>query len=439
MNNADFPQAPDFDFIRPIGEGGFGQVWLAINRTTRQPRAVKVIPRTRADGRDPAGREVASLTRLEANLCRRHPNLLAIHHVGETAEHLFYVMDLADDLSVWKKGDRSNLPGRPEGCFAQIGPVPFFSDATSPDYRPATLENLLAAGPLDAAECERYTGQLLAALACLHEAGMVHRDVKPGNCLFVGGELKLGDFGLLTAASLIVSRLGTLRYMPPDGCMDARADIYAAGLVIYEMMTGLGAERFPSLGARFAAIANDGRLARLNRLALRACDPDPNRRFRDACEMLAELTAAKPQPATYRRARWLAVAGIMATAAALAFVWLRPTDPISVNFVTEPYEATIYVDGQLLRTPDDAPYLTPCTVPGLGAGLHRVVFQWDAANDPFHAADHESKLDAGTVDFSGNRQITARWTKPQPGATAGEIRLLQSCSRRPRRDRFHPC
>ena len=151
----------------------------------------------------------------------------------------------------------------------------------------------MAAGPLDPAECERCAEQLLAALACLHEAGMVHRDVKPANCLFLGGELKLGDFGLLTAASLTVSRLGTLRYMPPDGCMDARADVYAAGLVIYEMMTGLGAERFPSLGQRAQTIAEDRRLGRLNRLALRACDPDPSRRFRDAREMLAELTAAE--------------------------------------------------------------------------------------------------------------------------------------------------
>ena len=127
MNKIDPPQAPDFDFVRPIGEGGFGQVWLAINRTTGQPRAVKVIPRAGANGRDPAGREIASLTRLEANLCRRHPNLLVIHHVGETAEHLFYVMDLADDLS-----------GQ--------------ADPTGPDYRPATLENLLGGRP---ARCGR--------------------------------------------------------------------------------------------------------------------------------------------------------------------------------------------------------------------------------------------------------------------------------------------
>jgi eukaryotic-like serine/threonine-protein kinase len=383
MNETSLPQAPDFDFVRPIGEGGFGQVWLAINRTTGQPRAVKVIARARAAGRDPAGREIASLTRLEANLCRRHPNLLAIHHVGETAEHLFYVMDLADDLS-----------GQ--------------SDPTGPDYRPATLENLLAAGPIDAADCARYARQLLAGLASLHEAGMVHRDVKPANCLFLGGELKLGDFGLLTAADLSASRLGTLRYMPPDGCMDARADVYAAGLVIYEMLTGLGAERFPSLGQRTQAIAADRRLATLNRLALRACDPDPSRRFRDAREMLAELTAAERLPAKRRRRRRLWLATGMALGAAVALFYLWPAGTVSVNFVSDPFEATIYVDGQLLRAPDGSPYRTPCTVSGFTAETHSVVFQWDADSDPFHVAGPDGKLDAGQIDFSAKREITGR-------------------------------
>ena len=382
MNNVDPPQAPDFDFIRPIGEGGFGQVWLAVNRTTGQPRAVKVIPRTGSNGRDPAGREIASLTRLEANLGCRHPNLLVIHHICETAEHLFYVMDLADDLS-----------GK--------------ADPSGPDYRPATLENLLAAGPLDAGDCERYARQLLAGLACLHEAGMAHRDVKPANCLFLGGELKLADFGLLTAAGLSASRLGTLRYMPPDGCMDARADVYAAGLVIYEMLTGLGAERFPSLGQRAQAIAEDRRLARLNRLALRACDPDPSRRFRDAREMLTELTAAERRPVKRRR-RWpWLVAGIL-LGAALGLFLLWPPKTVSVNFVSAPFEATIYVDGHLLRAPNGEPYHTPCTVSGLPAGRHHVVFQWDANSDPSHLSGPDGKLDAGEIDITAKRQVTGR-------------------------------
>ena len=67
---------PDFDLIRPVGSGGFGQVWLATNRTTGHLRAVKVIPLQQSGQADPAAREISSLTRLEANLGRQHPNLL---------------------------------------------------------------------------------------------------------------------------------------------------------------------------------------------------------------------------------------------------------------------------------------------------------------------------------------------------------------------------
>lgn len=381
------PQVPDFDFVRPIGEGGFGRVWLAINRTTGQPRAVKIIPRHRANHRDPAGREIASLVRLEANVRCRHPNLLAIHHVGETPEHLFYVMDLADDLS-----------GK--------------SVATDPDYQPATLESRLMAGPLDTDTCDRHARQLLAALSCLHEAGMVHRDVKPANCLCLGGELKLGDFGLLTAASLVVSRVGTVRYMPPDGCMDARADVYAAGLVIYEMLTGLPVERFPSLGDCAARIAADRRLAVLNQLALQACDPDPSRRFRNAREMLASLGDAERRSARPPRVAWLAATIVLAMVVILAVAGMRRSATVGASFISEPYEATIYLDDELLCDADGAPYRTPCTVRGVPGGRHRVAFKWDDESGVAILPGVDGNVDAGSIDFSESRQVTVRVRYP---------------------------
>jgi serine/threonine protein kinase len=95
-----------------------------------------------------------------------------------------------------------------------------------------------------------------------------------------------------------ISRVGTRKYMPPDGRMDARADIYAAGLVIYEMTTGLPAESFPRPGQWAPQSVDDPILGALTRLCLRACRPDPRERFQDAGEMLAQLEAADPQAVT---------------------------------------------------------------------------------------------------------------------------------------------
>ena len=367
------PQVPDYELIRPIGEGGFGRVWLAANQTTGRLRAVKLIPLRRSGTTDAAGREIVSLTRLEANLGHRHQNLLSIHHVGKTADYLFYVMDLADDIS-----------GRPA--------------SDDPDYQPATLRKRLESGPLDAKECFTCARELTAGLASLNQAGMVHRDVKPANCLFVGGELKLADFSLLTEASPLVSRVGTEKYMPPDGRMDARADVYAAGLVIYEMVTGLPADRFPGLGELGRRIVDDPFLSILIRVALRACEGDPQRRYRDAREMLQDLKEPDPRSILRRkRAKWLISACLACIATLLvvwAGLWLSRPRLVHVNFA-HPFEATIYLDNILQVDAEGHPYRTPCTIEGLQARTYHVVFKHDVLGE----------LDAGLKDFSKDRRI----------------------------------
>jgi len=382
------PEVPDLDLIRPIGQGGFGRVWLARNRTTGKLRAVKVIPLHRSGSTDPAGREITSITRLEENLHAQHPNLLVIYHVGKTAEHLFYVMDPADDAG---------------GGAAS-------AEAT---YRPATLQSRLQDGPPSARQCLRYARQLLGGLASLHAAGMVHRDVKPANCLFVGGELKLADFGLLTDADPLVSRIGTARYMPPDGRMDARADVYAAGLVIYEMLTGLPAESFPQLGRRAPELAEDPILGALNRLVLRACQGDPQRRFSNAREMLDALDASEREttagrPRIGRRIVGAGVACLLVLAAVAAVALWRPKAPpavqqrVNVNFITDPFEATIFLDGQQQFYPDKTPYTTPCTVENLPARPHRVVLK-----HPEHA-----DVEADRIDFAEVREVVVDFRSP---------------------------
>jgi eukaryotic-like serine/threonine-protein kinase len=371
-----FPQVPDLNLMRRIGQGGFGEVWLAVNQTTGRLRAVKLIPLKSRGPSDAAGREIVSLTYLESQVGSEQPNLLHIHHVGRTADHLFYIMDPADDVS-----------GQPA--------------SSDPGYRPATLASRLEGGPLAPEECLTRTRQLLAGLAHLHAAGAVHRDVKPANCLFVGGELKLADFGLLTAADPLVSRIGTVAYMPPDGRMDARADVFAAGLVIYEMLTGLSAESFPRLGQRGREIADDKTLCRLNRLVLRACQGDPYARYADAREMLAALDLRdRKSKRRLERRSIVAITGMLLIAALVATLWPRQPAPVEVNFITEPFEATIEIDGKLLLKGDGSPYTTPCTVPDLSAANHHAVFKHEGLDD----------LDAGQVDFTQTRELVARWT-----------------------------
>ncbi len=393
------PEVPDFDLIRPIGEGGFGQVWLAKNRTTGHLRAVKIIALRGSASTDAAGREITSLTRLEATLQRQHPHLVTIYHVGKTPDHLFYVMELADDVT----------GGSP---------------SVDPDYRPATLETRLRQDSMSSEECDVAARELLTGLTSLHEASMVHRDVKPANCLFIDGKLKLADFGLLTEDTPQVSRVGTGKYMPPDGRMDIRADVYAAGLVIYEMLTGLPAERFPRLGTRAREVVRQPRLNSMLRLALRACQPEPGERFKNAGQMLTELTVGpRAEHGTGRRSRLL-LAGITACLVcliAVATLWLKPWEPtqpserqpaqagppaagsVDVNFLTErPYfDATIYLNGKLLEGPD-GPYMTPETVEGLPAKPHEVVFKLEGMPD----------LELGTVDFAQTRQVVGTWPKP---------------------------
>ena len=373
------PGVPDFDLIRPIGEGGFGQVWLATNRTTGHLRAVKVISLRSSGTTDPAGREITSITRLEDAVHTHHPNLLDIQHVGKTADHLFYVMEPAEDVS-----------GSPA--------------SSDESYLPATLESRLEAGPLGPEESLRYAQELLTGLAHLHTAGMVHRDVKPANCLFVSGRLKLADFGLLAEANPLVSRVGTQKYMPPDGPMDTRADVYAAGLVVYEMITGLLVENFPRLGERAPQIARSQILQRLNRLVLRACQPEPRRRFEDARAMLATLSSSEPHrgEARVRPRRRLIVSAVgVVVFLALAAVgfWASRPALVDVNFITEPYEATIYLDDELQTDAEGAPHTTPCTIEDLRARVHRVVFKRKGYPD----------RDAGRIDFAENREITARF------------------------------
>ena len=297
--------------------------------------------------------------------------------------------------------------------MAELTPAP--AEAISSNTQATLLERLHeGTDPLPPDECLRYARQLLAGLAFLHEAGMIHRDVKPANCLFVDGRLKLADFGLLTEANPQTSRLGTLKYMPPDGRMDARADVYAAGLVIYEMITGLPADSFPRPGRRVLEAVEAPVLCVLNHLALRACLRDPLERFRDARQMLRKLEAGQREAASAgtrsRRRVIVAVAGlVMASSLAGAGIWASRWRAVDVSFITRPFGATIYLDDRLQKDAAGVPYHTPCTIEDLPPRVHHVEFRHDERATP---------PDAGPQDFAKERRIAKHWD-PQAGLGRG--------------------
>lgn len=144
-------------------------------------------------------------------------------------------------------------------------------------------------------------------------------------------------------------------------------------------------------------------MCRLNRLALRACQPNPRDRFADARQMLAELERTEQALARPRRSRRVLIASlftILLTAAAVFFGW--PAPPVAVNFITEPFEAEILLDGRLLIGPDGFPLRTPCTAPTVPAGTHRVSFRFEGQPD----------FEAGSIDFNRIREVTARLPSP---------------------------
>ena len=192
--------------------------------------------------------------------------------------------------------------------------------------------------------------------------------------------------------------------MPPDGRMDARADVYAAGLVIYEMIAGLPADAFPRLGGRASEVSRTPGLCALIRLALRACHPDRQQRFADARAMVAELASAEGLAAVSRprRRRWIAAAGGAVFVAVLGSVlawWATRPPRVHVNFVTYPFEAQVLLDGEPLADAAGVPYRTPCTVDNLPAQVHHVRFMHP----------ERGGLDYGPVDFRSVRQIVGRW------------------------------
>jgi serine/threonine protein kinase/TPR repeat protein len=213
-----------FRVVERLGEGGMGVVYRAIDDKLQRAVAIKVLSaRYTADDRD--RQLIVREARHAAALA--HPNIATIHEVHDGPDGAFYVMELVTG---------------------------------------ETLRQTLArVGRVSGAEALRWAAQIASAVACAHAAGVIHRDLKPENILIAAsGDVKLLDFGLakiidignpdlvMTAphrgappvAKTAPGRvMGTPAYMAPEQArsepVDARADVFAFGVVMYELFTGV--------------------------------------------------------------------------------------------------------------------------------------------------------------------------------------------------------
>ncbi len=310
-----------YEIVAPLGVGGMGEVYRARDTKLNRDVAIKVLPEEFASDAD----RLARFTREAQVLASlNHPNIAAIYGIEERA----LVMELVggEDLS-----------------------------------------QHVTRGPLALSDTLAIAKQIADALETAHEAGIVHRDLKPANIkVRPDGTVKVLDFGLAKATDRTLDSgpgtqdaqnsptmtaratqmgmiIGTAAYMAPEQAkgkiVDKRADIWAFGVVLHEMLTGRTLfaadtiaetlarviERQPDLSALPAETP-----ARLRALIARCLERDPKRRLRDIGEarlMLESATLADPVPASAPavapRSRSLAWVGITVAAAAITgvIVW----------------------------------------------------------------------------------------------------------------------
>lgn len=261
----DPPPIPDHTLHYAIGEGACGEVWLA-ESTLGTLRAVKIVYRARFKDDRPYEREFDGILKYEP-ISRSHEGLVQVLHVGRKDDSgcFYYVMELADDSA---------------GAAA----------GTQPSYQPRTLRTELARRQrLPATEAAQLTLRLAQALGHLHDHGLVHRDIKPSNIIFVSGQPKLADIGLVTDVGSAQSFVGTEGFIPPEGPGTPRADLYAMGKLLYELATGRDRMDFPQLPLGVEHLPDGEALLELNEIVTRACAPNPAQRYANASEFQADL------------------------------------------------------------------------------------------------------------------------------------------------------
>jgi serine/threonine protein kinase len=298
---------PDYELLRRIGRGAYGEVWLARNLTGSFV-AVKVVRRSAFDHERPFEREFEGIKRFEP-ISRTDPTQVAILHVGRGEGFFYYVMELADGVEDPKSEGRNQKQTRElksEHTAAGAGVRNSDLGSRPSDlYTPHTLrEDLKRHGRLPVKDCVQIGLALTRALGHLHKSGLVHRDVKPSNVIFAHGVPKLADIGLVTSVDATRSLVGTEGYVAPEGPGTAQADLYSLGKLLYEMSTGCDRKEFPALPPDIASRPDRQALIELNAVVTHACQFDPRERYGSAEAMQAELALLARGQSVQRERTW---------------------------------------------------------------------------------------------------------------------------------------
>jgi serine/threonine protein kinase/tetratricopeptide (TPR) repeat protein len=305
-----------YTIVEEIGAGGMGQVYKAIDRRLGKTVALKLIRRDTA-----AQHEALERFRRELALAQEvtHPNVVRVHDLGEVDGLVYISMEHVEGQS---------------------------------------LEDLIqSVGHLSPRQTVHLGRQVCAGLQAVHDRGIVHRDLKPANIMVDrSGHALVMDFGMayhhaqerLTGEGAV---LGTLAYLSPEQARgrltDQRSDVYAVGLVLYEMLTG---RRPPGDGGSVPlALRDSGEAcpppsrvapevpAALDAVVMRCLERDVSRRFASAAEVEGALTHAAgalssslsgrvlPDRPGRRRAAWPLAAALVATIVAVASWWWSST------------------------------------------------------------------------------------------------------------------
>ena len=249
-----------------IGRGGMGAVYRGIQKSLDRPVAIKILP----PGLD---RQDASFTerfRNEAKLMARlnHPTIVSVHDFGETVGgQLFIVMEFVDGTDISRM--------------------------------------VSSQGRLTAEHALSVTAHVCDALTVAHAAGIVHRDIKPANVLISRqGQVKVADFGLakvdapgqsgITRTGMAV---GTPDFLAPEAMIlgtqvDARADLYAVGVMLYQMLTGF----LPRGAFKPASVMTPGVDPRFDAIVQKAIQMDPSDRYQTATNIRQDLDVILTTP-----------------------------------------------------------------------------------------------------------------------------------------------